>query len=90
LRTPFSAARVVYSSADACFLGPADRAPNLMRADAVIYPGFSMSLPIKAKLPFPVHAHMLRHAAGYTLANAGKDTRSCLNSNRPFETELGR
>jgi integrase len=30
----------------------------------------------KAKLPFPVHAHMLRHAAGYTLANAGKDTRS--------------
>jgi site-specific recombinase XerD len=30
----------------------------------------------KAKLPFPVHAHTLRHAAGYTLANAGKDTRS--------------
>jgi integrase len=30
----------------------------------------------KAKLPFPIHAHMLRHAAGYTLANAGKDTRS--------------
>ena len=30
----------------------------------------------KAKLPFQVHAHMLRHAAGYTLANAGKDTRS--------------
>jgi integrase len=30
----------------------------------------------KAGLPFPVHAHMLRHAAGYTLANAGKDTRS--------------
>jgi integrase len=30
----------------------------------------------KAKLPFRVHAHMLRHAAGYTLASAGKDTRS--------------
>jgi integrase len=30
----------------------------------------------KAKLPFQVHAHMLRHAAGYTLANAGKNTRS--------------
>jgi type 1 fimbriae regulatory protein FimB/type 1 fimbriae regulatory protein FimE len=30
----------------------------------------------KAKLPFQAHAHMLRHAAGYTLANAGKDTRS--------------
>ena len=30
----------------------------------------------KANLPFQCHAHMLRHAAGYTLANAGKDTRS--------------
>jgi integrase len=30
----------------------------------------------KAGLPFQVHAHMLRHSAGYTLANAGKDTRS--------------
>ena len=30
----------------------------------------------KAGLPFQVHAHMLRHAVGYTLANAGKDTRS--------------
>ncbi len=29
-----------------------------------------------AGLAFPVHAHMLRHSAGYTLANAGKDTRS--------------
>jgi integrase len=30
----------------------------------------------KAGLPFQAHAHMLRDAAGYTLANAGKDTRS--------------
>jgi integrase len=30
----------------------------------------------KAGLPFQVHAHMLRHATGYKLANAGKDTRS--------------
>jgi integrase len=30
----------------------------------------------KAGLPFQAHAHMLRHATGYTLANAGKDTRS--------------
>jgi integrase len=30
----------------------------------------------KAGLPFQVHAHMLRHAAGYALANAGRDTRS--------------
>jgi type 1 fimbriae regulatory protein FimE len=29
-----------------------------------------------AKLPFPVHPHMLRHAAGYRLANAEKDTRA--------------
>jgi site-specific recombinase XerD len=27
-------------------------------------------------LPFPVHPHMLRHAAGYTLANKGVDTRA--------------
>ena len=25
---------------------------------------------------FPVHAHMLRHACGYALANAGHDTRA--------------
>jgi site-specific recombinase XerD len=30
----------------------------------------------KAKLPFQAHAHMLRHACGYALANAGHDTRS--------------
>jgi site-specific recombinase XerD len=28
-----------------------------------------------AKLPFPVHVHMLRHATGYTLAAKGMDTR---------------
>jgi type 1 fimbriae regulatory protein FimB/type 1 fimbriae regulatory protein FimE len=30
----------------------------------------------RAKLPFPVHAHMLRHACGYALANKGHDTRA--------------
>lgn len=30
----------------------------------------------KAKLPFQVHAHMLRHSAGYKLAGDGHDTRS--------------
>lgn len=30
----------------------------------------------QAKLPFPVHPHMLRHACGYKLANEGHDTRS--------------
>ena len=30
----------------------------------------------KAKLGFPVHPHMLRHACGYKLANDGQDTRA--------------
>jgi integrase len=29
-----------------------------------------------AKLPFPIHSHMLRHACGYALANKGHDTRA--------------
>ena len=29
-----------------------------------------------AKLPFPVHPHMLRHATGFYLANQGYDTRA--------------
>jgi type 1 fimbriae regulatory protein FimB/type 1 fimbriae regulatory protein FimE len=29
-----------------------------------------------AKLPFPVHPHMLRHSTDYKLANQGEDTRS--------------
>ena len=29
-----------------------------------------------AKMPFPIHPHMLRHAAGFKLANQGVDTRS--------------
>jgi site-specific recombinase XerD len=28
----------------------------------------------RARFTFPVHAHMLRHACGYALANAGHDT----------------
>lgn len=31
---------------------------------------------IEAKLGFPVHPHMLRHACGYKLANDGHDTRA--------------
>ena len=30
----------------------------------------------RAKLRFHVHPHMLRHAAGYKLANDGQDTRA--------------
>jgi integrase len=31
---------------------------------------------IEVKMPFKVHPHMLRHAAGYVLANKGTDTRT--------------
>ena len=30
----------------------------------------------RARLPFPVHPHMLRHACGFKLANDGQDTRA--------------
>jgi integrase len=30
----------------------------------------------RAKMPFRVHPHMLRHGCGYALANAGHDTRA--------------
>ena len=33
-------------------------------------------LAAKTKIGFPVHVHMLRHACGYALANAGHDTRA--------------
>ena len=29
-----------------------------------------------ARLPFPIHPHMLRHAVGYRLANEGQDARA--------------
>jgi site-specific recombinase XerD len=29
-----------------------------------------------AKMQFPIHPHMLRHTAGFKLANQGVDTRS--------------
>jgi site-specific recombinase XerD len=30
----------------------------------------------RAKMPFPIHPHMMRHGCGYALANAGHDTRA--------------
>jgi len=30
----------------------------------------------RARLPFPIHPHMLRHSTGYKLANDGQDTRA--------------
>src|SRR5580658_1129633 len=34
---------------------------------------------LKAALPFPVHPHMLRHACGYEMANAGRDLRAMMD-----------
>ena len=31
---------------------------------------------VEAKIPFPIHPHMLRHSTGYKLANDGHDTRA--------------
>ena len=31
---------------------------------------------VRAKLPFPIHPHMLRHSTGFKLANDGHDTRA--------------
>jgi integrase len=31
---------------------------------------------VRARLPMPIHAHMLRHSCGYALANKGVDTRA--------------
>jgi hypothetical protein len=38
-----------------------------------------------AKMPFPIHPHMLRHACGYKLANQGVDTRSLQHYPGPQE-----
>ena len=35
-----------------------------------------MRLGEAAKMPFPIHPHMLRHACGFKLANDGHDTRA--------------
>ena len=30
----------------------------------------------RAKIPYPIHPHMLRHSTGFKLANDGQDTRA--------------
>jgi hypothetical protein len=39
----------------------------------------------RAKMPFPVHPHMLRHACGYALANAGPRHPGAAGVARPQE-----
>jgi TIR domain/Phage integrase family len=43
-----------------------------------------------AKLPFPIHPHMLRHSTGYKLANQGEDTRSLAHYPWPQEFAIDR
>ena len=40
------------------------------------YYSWGVALGLAARLPFPVHPHMLRHACGFKLANDGRDTRA--------------
>jgi integrase len=39
----------------------------------------------RAGMPFPIHPHMLRHACGFALANAGHDTRALQAWLRPSQ-----
>ena len=46
-----------------------------------------------ARMPFPLHPHMLRHACGYKLAKDGHDTRAlqrCLGYNRAIHRAFAR
>ena len=43
-----------------------------------------------AKLPFPVHPHMLRHSTGYKLANDGHQPQANWKNPRPALTKTGR
>ena len=38
--------------------------------------GLTIRVAVEAKLGFPAHPHMLRHACGFALANKGHDTRA--------------
>jgi site-specific recombinase XerD len=43
---------------------------------AVAFRRMVTRLGLAAKMPFPIHPHMLRHSTGFKLANQGVDTRS--------------
>jgi site-specific recombinase XerD len=58
---------------DALGYGEPQAGAALRAADAVNR--LVKTIGVRAKLSFGVHAHMLRHACGYALANAGHDTR---------------
>ena len=45
---------------------------------------------VEAKLGFPAHPHMLRHACGFALANKGHDTRALQAENDSGVPTIGR
>jgi integrase len=67
------ALRGLYRASSSAFVFTSERGGPISAA------GFRKQLArwgVTAKLGFPVHPHMLRHACGYALANRGMDTRS--------------
>jgi integrase len=65
------ALRREYSHADFVFLSERKAPLSVDGAQKLIE-----RLGVAAAMPFPIHAHMLRHAAGYVLAGRGIDTRT--------------
>ena len=66
-----------------CAVSNANKNPDDMfsRANAALHVGSSFRRMVTrlgpaAKMPFPIHPHMLRHSTGFKLANQGVDTRS--------------
>jgi site-specific recombinase XerD len=47
-----------------------------IEANGKVAEGFRTEAARRAKMPFPIHPHMMRHGCGYALANAGHDTRA--------------
>ena len=54
-------------------INDAAAAPNITRQGRLVR---QFTVGVEAKLGFPAHPHMLRHACGFALANKGHDTRA--------------
>jgi site-specific recombinase XerD len=57
----------------------ADRTAQQRAQETETHPDTVRTLQRCFRLGCPVHPHMLRHACGYTLANAGQDTKAIRN-----------
>jgi site-specific recombinase XerD len=69
---PIAPDPVVYQSPDSTFVFATERG-GPFTPDAINR--LIKRIGVRAGFASPVHAHMLRHACGYALANAGHDTR---------------